>query len=85
MVVLWTKSLKEFIGVVVSDVMDKTSVVSVPLVKLHPLYKKRYTIYKKYYVHDVDNQSKKGDKVKIRQCTPVSKTKRWSLIEVVKK
>lgn len=84
MVVLGNKSLKEFIGEVISDAMEKTIVVSIPVVKIHPLYKKRYTVYKKCYAHDWDKIAKKGDKVKIRQTRPLSKIKRWSLIEVVR-
>lgn len=63
--------------------MERTRVVSIPVVKTHPLYKKRYTVYKKCYVHDENNTTKKWDKVKIRQCKPMSKLKRRNLIEVV--
>jgi len=58
MVVLWDKNLKEFVWKVVSDKMDKTRVVSITVVRVHPLYKKRYTVYKKCYAHDETNQSK---------------------------
>lgn len=83
MVVLGSKSLKEFVGEVVSSSMDKTIVVSISVVKMHPLYKKRYTEYKKCYVHDEDNTAKVWDLVKIRQWSPKSKLKRWVLVEIV--
>ncbi len=83
MVVINNKNIKEFVGIVVSDAMTNTIVVSISVVKLHSLYKKRYTIYKKCYVHDVENIAKKWDKVKIRQCRPISKLKRWKLISVL--
>ena len=60
--------------------MNKTRVVMVKSVKVHPLYKKRFIVRKKYYVHDEQNISKIGDMVKIREATPTSKLKRWVLI-----
>ncbi len=83
MVVINNKNIKELTGVVVSDVMQNTIVVSISVVKVHSLYKKRYTIYKKYYVHDAENIAKKWDKVRIRQCKPISKLKRRRLVEVI--
>ena len=65
--------------------MDKTIVVAVKSVKQHPLYRKRYTTKKKYYAHDDANTAMIGDVVKIRLDRPISKTKRWTLIEVVQK
>ncbi len=85
MVVLWDKNLKEFVWKVVSDKMDKTRVVSITVVRVHPLYKKRYTVYKKCYAHDETNQSKLWDIIKIRQRKPMSKNKRWMLMNVVQK
>jgi len=52
MAVLGNKNIKELVGVVLSNKMNKTVVVSVERVKLHPLYKKRYVVTKKYYAHD---------------------------------
>ncbi|MEI7477868.1 MAG: 30S ribosomal protein S17 [bacterium] len=75
--------MKEIVGSVVSDKMDKTIVVSVKAVKQHPLYRKRYTVKKKYYAHDEANDAHIGDTVKIRLDKPLSKTKRWALVEVV--
>ena len=57
--------------------MDKTRVVLVKSVKVHPLYKKRFIVRKKYYAHDEQNTSKIGDMVKIREANPTSKLKRW--------
>ncbi len=71
---------RKFDGVVVSDKMDKTKVVSVESVKVHPMYKKRYKVNKKYKVHDEKNLYKEGDKVQFMECRPLSKNKRWRMI-----
>ena len=71
---------KKFDGIVVSDKMDKTIVVKVDRVKIHPKYKKRYTVSKKYKVHDEKNQFKEGDKVSFVECRPLSKDKRWRVL-----
>jgi len=71
---------KKFSGVVVSDKMDKTIVVRVDRVKIHPKYKKRYTVSKKYKVHDAKNQFKEDDKVSFVECRPLSKGKKWRVI-----
>ena len=70
-------------GVVVSDAMDKTVVVSVERRITHPVYGKIMRRSKKYYAHDENNEAKKGDKVSIEETRPLSKTKRWRLFEVV--
>ncbi|MEI6425823.1 MAG: 30S ribosomal protein S17 [Candidatus Absconditabacteria bacterium] len=80
MAIIGTKNIKEFVGEVISDKMDKTRVVLVKSVKVHPLYKKRFIVRKKYYVHDEQNSTKTGDTVKIREASPTSKFKRWVLI-----
>lgn len=67
----------KFDGIVVSDKMDKTITVRVDRVKMQPKYKKRYTVSKKYKVHDEKNQFKEGDKVSFIECRPMSKDKRW--------
>lgn len=67
-------------GIVVSDKMDKTIVVSVDTFKAHPKYLKRYIVTKKYKAHDPENRFKIGDKVKIRQSKPMSKGKKWAVI-----
>ena len=70
-------------GVVVSDAMDKTLVVSVERRITHPVYGKIMRRSKKYYAHDENNEAKKGDKVSIEETRPLSKTKRWRLVEVL--
>ena len=85
MVVIGDKNIKELVGKVVSNKMQNTITVAVNRVKMHPLYKKRYTVTKKYYAHDQEQQANIGDVVKIRETKPMSKRKRWNLIEVVEK
>ncbi len=84
MVIIWDKNIKELVGKVVSDKMQKSLVVVVERVKSHPLYKKRFVVRKKYYVHDENETAKIGDTVRIRESKPISKLKRWTLIEIVK-
>ena len=67
-------------GVVVSDKMDKTVVVNVERRIMHPIYKKIIRRTKKYAAHDESNASKIGDVVKIRECRPISKRKRWEVV-----
>ena len=71
---------KKFSGIVVSDKMDKTIVVNVDRVKVHPKYKKRYTVSKKYKVHDEKNKFSVGEKVSFIECRPLSKDKRWRAV-----
>ena len=70
-------------GVVVSDKMDKTLVVRVERTVRHPLYKKVMKRTKRYHAHDEENVGKVGDVVRIMECRPLSRTKRWRLMEVV--
>jgi small subunit ribosomal protein S17 len=72
-------------GTVYSDKMDKTITVRVETVKQHPLYKKTIKTSKKYKAHDENNEAKTGDVVKIMETRPLSKDKRWRLIEIVRK
>ena len=72
---------KKFSGVVVSDKSDKTIVVKVETVKIHPKYKKRYTRSQKYKVHDEKNEFKTGDKVNFVECRPLSRDKRWRVVK----
>jgi len=72
--------IKKFSGVVVSDKNDKTIVVKVETVKVHPKYKKRYTVSRRYKVHDEKNEHKIGDKVSFIECRPLSRDKRWRVI-----
>jgi small subunit ribosomal protein S17 len=67
-------------GVVVSDKMDKTVVVKVERRIMHPVYKKFIRRSKKYAAHDELNACKTGDTVKIRECRPLSKSKRWEVL-----
>jgi small subunit ribosomal protein S17 len=76
---------KEQIGKVVSDKMDKTIVVAVETYKKHELYHKRIKYTKKFKAHDEQNEAKVGDKVRIMETRPLSKDKRWRLVEVVEK
>lgn len=71
---------KKFSGVVVSHAMNKTIVVKVDSVKIHPKYMKRFTSSKKYKVHDEKNQFKENDKVNFIECRPYSKDKKWRVI-----
>ena len=64
-------------GMVISDKMDKTIVISVSRLKKHPRYKKRYRVNKKYKAHDEKNEFKIGDQVMIRESRPISKGKKW--------
>jgi len=70
-------------GYVISDRMDKTVVVAVEALRQHPLYKKAVKHSKKYKAHDEDNACKIGDKVKIAETRPLSKNKRWRIVEVI--
>lgn len=73
---------KRLKGTVVSDKMDKTVVVEVKRIKKHPLYKKRFEVKKRYKAHDEQNKYKPGDKVVIEETRPISKDKRWRVVEV---
>jgi len=72
-------------GVVVSDKMEKTIVVEIVMRKLHPLYKKYLTRSKKVKAHDETNDAKMGDTVRVVSCRPLSREKRWRLVEVVER
>ena len=71
---------RKFSGVVTSDKMDKTITVKVDQVKIHPKYKKRFTVSKKFKVHDEKNQFHTNDQVKFVECRPLSKDKRWRVL-----
>ncbi len=79
------KSRKVKIGRVVSDKMDKTIVVMIEGFKAHPLYNKRVKFSVKFKAHDEANIAQIGDKVKIMETKPISKDKRWRLVEIVEK
>jgi small subunit ribosomal protein S17 len=71
------------VGEVVSDRMNKTIIVQVERLMQHPLYRKRIRRRRKLYAHDENNACHIGDKVKIIETRPLSKLKRWRLLEVV--
>lgn len=72
-------------GVVVSDKMDKTRVVSVSWHTTHPRYRKVLRRSTRFYAHDEKNEAHLGDKVEIMETRPMSKTKRWRIVRIVKK
>ncbi len=76
---------KERVGEVISARMAKTIVVRVERRYAHPKFKKVVTGYKKFYAHDEKSEAKVGDRVRIEETRPMSKTKRWRLVEVVEK
>ena len=76
---------KTRVGVVVSDKMDKTCVVSLSTRVRHPLYGKFITRTTKITAHDEENQCGIGDTVRVMECRPLSKQKRWRLVEIVEK
>ena len=80
-----TTSRKTRIGYVVSDKMDKTAVVRIETFVTHPLYKRRVKTSTKYKAHDEGNICAIGDKVKIMETRPLSKDKRWRVVEIIEK
>ena len=72
-------------GKVVSDKMDKTVVVAVETLKAHPRYKKTVKHTTKFKAHDEENTAKEGDIVRIEESRPLSRDKRWSVLEVVER
>src|SRR5436853_4993610 len=76
---------KERIGEVISNKMAKTIIVKVERRFPHPRFKKVVTGYKKFYAHDEKSEAKVGDRVRIQETRPLSKTKRWRLMQVVER
>ena len=76
---------REIIGVVVSDKADKTITVKVETYKMNPIYGKRVKYSKKFAAHDEENQAHVGDKVRLVMTRPLSKTKRYELVEIIEK
>lgn len=72
-------------GKVVSDKMDKTIVVAIVNRRLHGLYKKYVQVTKKVKAHDEQNEARVGDKVRVVESRPISKEKRWRLLEIVER
>jgi len=77
-----TKRLKT--GIVISDKMDKTIVVQVERTTTHTKYNKVIRTGMRFKAHDEKNEAKQGDKVRIRETRPLSKDKRWRIVEIVK-
>lgn len=80
-----TKRTHDLIGKVVSASADKTITVLVETYRNDPIYKKRVKYSKKYAAHDEKNEAKVGDKVRIAETRPLSKTKRFRLVEIIEK
>lgn len=78
-------SRKERQGVVVSEKMDKTVVVAVEIREKHPIYGKFVMKTKKFHVHDENNDAHEGDTVRIMETRPLSKTKRWRIVEIIER
>ena len=76
---------KERVGEVISNKMTKTIVVRVERRFPHPRFKKVVTGYKKFYAHDEKSEAKVGDRVRLEETRPLSKTKRWRLVEIVER
>ncbi len=76
---------REEVGVVLSDRMDKTIVVVVERASPHPLYKKVVRVRRKFVAHDEKNDCHTGDRVRIAECRPISRRKRWRLVEVMER
>jgi small subunit ribosomal protein S17 len=74
---------RKMVGVVTSDVQDKTITVAVNRSVTHPVYGKRYTVTKKYAVHDEKNAAHVGDKVEMSETRPISKRKSWTLSKIL--
>jgi small subunit ribosomal protein S17 len=80
-----TSRRNEKVGLVVSTKMQKTIVVEIEMRKAHPKYKRVMKSNKKFYAHDEQNSARVGDVVRIREARPLSKLKRWSLEEIVRR
>lgn len=78
-------TVKERVGLVTSSAMQKTVVVAVTRPVEHPLYRKARIRTKKFKAHDENNECNVGDRVRIRETRPLSKTKRWSVVDIVKR
>ncbi|MFA7245444.1 MAG: 30S ribosomal protein S17 [Candidatus Magasanikbacteria bacterium] len=75
---------RNFEGEVVSIKEDKTIHVLIKIIKMHPKYRKQYSVSKKYAVHDEHSRAKLGDVVTFVECRPISKTKKWTLVNIIK-
>ncbi|XBC42746.1 MAG: 30S ribosomal protein S17 [Buchnera aphidicola (Kaburagia rhusicola ensigallis)] len=80
-----SKKIRTLLGCVISNKMQKSSVVSIERIIKHPLYKKFIKRTTKLHIHDEKNECSLGDVVEVRECRPISKTKSWTLVRIVKK
>ena len=78
------KIYRTFTGLVTSAATAKTITVRVDVMKLNTKYQKKFRVSRKYHVHDEKGLAKAGDQVRFVECRPISKTKRWRLVEVIK-
>lgn len=78
-------ALKEKIGIVVSNKMQKTIVVKIESRYSHPIYSKIMTKTKKYLAHDQFDECNIGDQVLVQECRPLSRRKRWKLVKIISK
>ncbi len=78
------KNPRRLEGVIVSNKMNDTAIVSVVRTKVHPKYKKRYKVTTRFNCHNKDNKYKEGEVVIFEECRPMSKTKRWRIISKLK-
>lgn len=74
---------RRFVGTVIQDRSEKTINVLVKTTKIHPKYNKQFETSRKYLVHDEQNTAKIGDQVEFEECRPLSKSKRWRLVQVM--
>jgi len=79
-----TNKIRTRSGMVTSNKMDQTVTVMIERTVKHPLYKKYIKKSSKIHAHDADNKCQEGDLVKIAECRPISKTKSWKVVEIVK-
>lgn len=77
-------NIKKRVGIVLSDKMDKTRVVQVERLASHSAYSKTMKRHSKFKAHDAENKTKVGDKVRIIETRPLSREKRWRIVEVLK-
>lgn len=75
---------KKRIGLVIKKKMDKTAIVKIIRLREHPYYHKRYKVDRKIACHDEKNITHLGDRVEIEECRPISKTKRWKIVDILK-
>jgi small subunit ribosomal protein S17 len=79
------KPRKDLVGRVVSDKMDRTVTISIERTFQHPMYKKIVKKTSKIWAHDAENECKTGDKVRVMSTRPLSKLKRWRVVEILKR